>query len=207
MQDKWWQKSINPIIGCKHGCSYCYAKRMNDRFHFIKKWDEPEYRDYWWKKIEKIKKPSIVFMGNMTDLFGDWVDSDIISAIIAYIQPFKQHNFLFLTKNPKRYADFDFPKNCWKGMTLTINTDWYSVDKTIDFVSIEPLMTNIRLKERAIILKWIIVGGLSPKPCHERQWIDEIVESCKGMEIPLYIKNNAYYPKIIKKFPKELQRI
>jgi hypothetical protein len=46
--------------------------------------------------------------------------------------------------------------------------------------------------------------GKANKNCHEKKWIDEIVESCKGANIPLYIKDNAHYPKVIKQFPKEL---
>lgn len=28
----WCDMSWNPITGCKHGCEYCYARRMAERF-------------------------------------------------------------------------------------------------------------------------------------------------------------------------------
>ena len=28
----------NPVVGCRHNCYYCYAKKMNDRFKWIDDW-------------------------------------------------------------------------------------------------------------------------------------------------------------------------
>lgn len=199
MQDKWWDIAINPRIGCKHGCPYCWAKKMNNRFKWVKNWEEPQQKN-WLYKLERIKKPKNIWIGNLTDMFGDWVSDAEIEAILKNLKDYPQHNFLFLTKNPKRYADFDFPKNCWKGAT---KTDKF-IPTGIDFISVEPLYTNLQLKEWDYY-KWVIVGGMSPKPVHKKEWIDDIVYYCKISNIPLYIKNNAHYPKVIKQFPKELR--
>jgi len=42
----------NPVIGCKHGCSYCYAKKLNDRFKFIENWNEPQLMKIFKKYIK-----------------------------------------------------------------------------------------------------------------------------------------------------------
>jgi protein gp37 len=193
---EWCDYTINPIIGCKHGCSYCYARRMNDRFHFVKKWDEPEGNVDWTFKIRAIKKPSVIFMGSMTDLFGAWVSNDNIQGIMDFVCHFPQHRFLFLTKNPQRYADFDFPENCWRGATITSQKTADEI-KGVDFISIEPLLTD--MSDYKIKCKWVIVGGLTPKPCHKKIWIDRLIK--KYSDTPIFLKNNLKYPKKLQEFP------
>lgn len=29
---EWCDSTWNPVVGCKHGCEYCYAKRIAERF-------------------------------------------------------------------------------------------------------------------------------------------------------------------------------
>ena len=29
---EWCDATWNPVVGCKHGCDYCYAKRIAARF-------------------------------------------------------------------------------------------------------------------------------------------------------------------------------
>jgi protein gp37 len=200
---EWCDYTINPIIGCMHGCPYCYAKRMNDRFHFVKKWDEPEYQNGWDKKVVAIKKPSVIFVGSMTDLFGAWVTKEGIKDILEYCGKLK-HKFLFLTKNPMRYLDFDFPANCWRGATITGKKDIANV-ALVDFVSVEPLMDDLG-KYHFGNIKWMIVGGMTPKPCHKKECVDNLVAWAGRFGVPIFLKNNLHYPKIIQQFPKELRR-
>lgn len=40
----WCDYTINPVIGCTFGCEYCYAKKMNDRFNWVKEFNKPEFR-------------------------------------------------------------------------------------------------------------------------------------------------------------------
>ena len=40
---EWCDYTWNPVVGCKTGCDYCYAERMNKRFKWIKDWKEPEF--------------------------------------------------------------------------------------------------------------------------------------------------------------------
>lgn len=39
----WCDSTINPVIGCKKGCPYCYAERLNKRFNFIPDWKVPQF--------------------------------------------------------------------------------------------------------------------------------------------------------------------
>ena len=180
---------------------------MNDRFHFVKKWNEPEEQPQttrgkgWEWKIAHIKKPSRIFMGSMTDLFGDWVSKEFITEMLYTCGLYPEHRFLFLTKNPERYKDFTFPKNCWKGMTVdhNIKQEYW---KGIDFISIEPFRQQVVFYP----VRWIICGGMTPKPCHKNVWVDDLIVNAHSKNIPVFLKKNLKYDKpLIQEYPKELQ--
>lgn len=207
--------AANPYLGCKHGCSYCYGKRMNERFKskFVKKWEDPEYQINWdYHQLEPIPKPSIVFIGSMTDLMGEWLDDIDIRNIIYTVSLYPEHKFLWLTKNPYRYRDFTFPDNCWLGMTLTgaesmkerLKILSFRGLKNKKFISVEPLLGN-NIPVGIIYADWFIIGGLTPKPVHKNEWIKEMLDFAKMIHTPVFIKSNAQYPEKIQEYPKELK--
>jgi protein gp37 len=72
---EWCDFTWNPVVGCKHGCPYCYAKKINDRFKFIPEWTAPRLFPDRLSEPSMLKKRSRIFVGSMCDLFGDWIDS------------------------------------------------------------------------------------------------------------------------------------
>ncbi|KKL59295.1 hypothetical protein LCGC14_2216820, partial [marine sediment metagenome] len=178
--------TLNPVVGCRHACPYCYAERLNDRFKWIPKWTEPVFYPERLDEISKIKKPATIFVGSMSDIFGEWVDRKWILDIflVAFKNP--QHRFMFLTKNPKRYNEFAFPDNCWLGTTL----DHIKYKKRIEqlkigakrqtennktFVSIEPILSDVSEVDFTGIDLLIVgadssMGAKSPNP----EWITSL---------------------------------
>ena len=69
------------------------------------------------------------------------------------------------------------------------------------FFCFEPLLTPMDKIELDGI-DWIIIGGLTPKPVHKNEWIDDIVERADALKIPVFIKKNARYPIKREEFPK-----
>lgn len=174
----------NPIFGCLHGCKYCYARKMAIRFKgsFKPKFDEHIFED----KDIKAKTPKSVFIGSMADMFGDWVAFHDIQRVLERCRTHKQHKYIFLTKNPARYLEFDFRGiDCWLGVTLTHGPTFRAgeimhVLKNIGyktFLSAEPLLgsfTGSQLdKEFDLVIAGAMSGPGAIKPAQE--WIDSII--------------------------------
>lgn len=176
----------NPVVGCKTGCHYCYAERMNKRFHWIPDWKKPEFFP------ERLngpfgKKAGKVFVGSMCDLFADWIWSDWIQQVLDTCHAASQHEFMFLTKYPIRYNEFAFPESAWIGTTIEI-PDWKGMHRLMDFsaittpakkfLSIEPLLGSFILNDLQqfdLIIVGAMTGPGAIKP--EKEWIESIKHS------------------------------
>jgi len=148
--------TYNPLGGeCPHDCTYCWVKILKRRYpNLQKKYSGPPRLIP--KELKRQFKPDeFVFVQDMSDLFADNVPSECIQTILDYIRKFPNTWFLLLTKNPKRYHQFNIPLNCICGATIETNR-WktYDVSKAdlfdriywmtelnhIKMVSIEPVM-------------------------------------------------------------------
>jgi protein gp37 len=110
-------RTWNPLGGeCLHHCSYCWARKLAERYGQKKYIGKPRI---YAKVLEKgeFKQSDFVFVCDMTDLFGYWVPKEIIIAILRHIKH-SPATFLLLTKNPQRYLEFDIPGNCVCGATI-----------------------------------------------------------------------------------------
>lgn len=127
---EWCDSTWNPVTGCRHGCDYCYARRISRRFgkelpdfsgypathcggHMVdNKFDnnpypflfEPTFHAYRLKEPRHKKKPQTIFVCSMADLFGEWVPVEWIEEVFEACKKAPQHRYLFLTKNPERYT-------------------------------------------------------------------------------------------------------
>ena len=127
----WADATWNPVTGCLHGCEYCYARRIAERFgsnqmpiftdypvldkpvrsvgfdgEKIQPYPfdfTPTFHRYKLDEPQRWKKPRNIFVCSMADLFGDWVPDEWIRAVFEACEAAPQHRYLFLTKNAKRY--------------------------------------------------------------------------------------------------------
>lgn len=196
---EWTDYTINPVKGvCQGGCWYCYARRMYQRF----KWNPNIRFDFSvFKKLDSIKKPSRIFVCSMHDLFGEWIPHIYIYNTIKMVKRYPRHIFQFLTKNPKRYFDFDFPQHCWLGVTIE-NDDL--IGRTIEmalkkvpnllFISFEPLMSPIKIIPYLLLFRWIIIGAMTGARSQNYQpkaeWIESILRRADKYKIPVFMKDN-----------------
>ncbi len=239
---EWCDYSLNILTGCQHGCPYCYARNMTQRFCGNIKWnivqkekyhkegdiyilDEP-FRDesgqqimypfgfaptfhrYRFGCLDELKMGRRVFVGAMTDLFGDWVPENIIMDVLSECAKHPKNKYIFLTKNPRRYAEIDLPDedNYFYGTSITCPDDYYRLDLLPKagkrFVSFEPLLEDVSAPLQASIeknselqsLEWIIVGAETgrkkgktvPKP----EWVSGIVAYADHWNIPVFMKDS-----------------
>jgi protein gp37 len=200
---EWADYVWNPITGCLRGCPYCYARKMANRLkgRYGYPADDPFKPTFHAAKLrdpDNLKKPSKIFVCSMSDLFGEWVPRDWIVQVLDTVEFNPLHTFIFLTKNPKRYSEFDFPKNAWLGYSTTgpLYHEWDSRHKqNIKFISVEPMMGEITNTAYLHDTQWIILGAESGnrkgKVKLEDRWIGHALYIADSLKIPVFIKNNT----------------
>lgn len=205
---EWTESTWNPVTGCTKisaGCLNCYAERMAKRLQAMgqeryrngfkltlhpKVLDEP----YSWKK------PRVVFVNSMSDLFHEEIPLGFIQNVFAVMNDNQQHTFQILTKRSERLRELapllDWSENIWMGVTIENNNyvnradDLRLVNAAIKFLSLEPLLGPVPGLELTSI-NWVIVGGESgpgARPMQEN-WVLEIKKKCENeYNIPFFFK-------------------
>ena len=200
---EWCDYTWNPVTGCLHGCPYCYARKIAERFKGSKAWPQgftPMFHPERLNDPVNMKKPQTIFVCSMADLFGEWVPDFWIELIFAEIQKAKQHTYIFLTKNPKRYLRIPgtyFSKNLWFGTTVTgiegtqRICDLQKLPFGNKFISFEPLLTNTGNLDLAYIRQVIIGAQTNPTIEVTPEMVQPIGEACQNAHnIPMFCKDS-----------------
>lgn len=174
----YWNRTYNPYVGCtpvSPACANCYARTMMERFNSS---FEPHK-----SKQKNPPRRGIVFVGNATDIAGEWLDStqiaeEIVKCVRASQSPKYMSQYLILTKRVKALSEalsevsktidslesingekFDL-QNVIVGMTAE-NQEWYN-KRICDFqthrfkrtwLSAEPLLGPIDLNLQNMLYK------------------------------------------------------
>jgi protein gp37 len=204
---EWTESTWNPLTGCTKispGCKHCYAERMSKR---LKAMGQEKYQNGFRLTLhEEVlndplawKKPQMIFVNSMSDLFHKDVPVDFILRTFEVMQQAHWHTFQVLTKRAERLIELDpqieWPENVWMGVSVE-NQDYISrIDclrqtrARIKFLSLEPLLGPLKGLNLEYI-HWVIVGGESgpgARPA-KREWITNIRDQCLQAKVPFFFK-------------------
>lgn len=204
---EWTESTWNPITGCTKisiGCKNCYAERMTRRLkamgheNYINGFQvtcHPHVLD----NPQKIKKPQMIFVNSMSDLFHKRVPTEFIKQIFNTMNETPWHTYQILTKRSARLVQLakqlNFTPNIWAGVTVEDALyknridDLRQVPACVRFLSLEPLLGPLPLLNLSGI-HWVIVGGESGPGARpmEAEWATSIRDQCLEAKVPFFFK-------------------
>ena len=209
---KWACAKVSP------GCTNCYSEALAKRWNrgadynagevakltpFL---DEKELRSMLTSKKISGKR---VFVGDMTDIFGEWVADDLLDRLFAGFADRPDVTWQVLTKRAERMRDFlsdgQRKPSRWPSVHLGVSVEnneraieriplLAATPAAIRFISAEPLLGSINLSDQIGNLDWVIVGGESGprfRSCEVAD-ITDIVQQCRRASVPVFVKQDAH---------------
>jgi protein gp37 len=243
---EWTETTWSPVIGCHKltdGCKNCYAIDMARRLsnigttrsdyaniysQQIHDWNgKVLFRRQELEKPEKWKKPRMVFVCSMSDIFYDRVETSWIEEIFLTMADNPKHTFQILTKRAHRMWYFFhyfsekykmFPENIWLGVTIENQKELIerlpylkAVYPTVRFVSFEPLLGDVTVPwADCCFIDWWIIGpetGSKRRKC-DNEWIKKLVLQAEYVQKKVFVKKIEVNGKIsgdIDQFPRLLK--
>jgi protein gp37 len=137
----------------------------------------------------RLKKPRIIFVNSMSDLFHESVPRQFIKDIFSVMNNSPQHTFQILTKRSERMlhlsSELKWTNNIWMGVTIEDQKNLYRINDLhassakIKFLSCEPLLGPISFPSLKKI-NWVIVGGESGPNARQmkEEWAISIRDQC-----------------------------
>ena len=204
---EWTENTWNPVTGCTKisaGCQNCYAYTMAKR---LKLMGNEKYangfdvtmHEYCLEDPLKWKKPSLIFVNSMSDLFHEDIPLSFIEKVFDVMNRASWHTFQVLTKRAGRLAEvadkLNWTDNIWQGVTIE-NSEYKDridslrkVPSKVRFVSFEPLIGEINKIDLSQI-DWAIVGGESGPKAREMkpEWVYSIKNQCEAQNVMFYFK-------------------
>jgi protein gp37/ParB-like chromosome segregation protein Spo0J len=211
----WAMYSWNPVTGCRHTCSYCYARALATKpgmqsiypvgftplFHYERlacpaNTPVPERAGL---------EPAYgrVFVCSMADLFGAWVPQDWIDQVAAATVANPQWEYLFLTKYPQRYDRLVLPPSAWIGASIDeqqrVGPTLAALHKVsgvkAKWLSLEPLLEPVKIPSLEGI-DWIVIGAQSANPgqndafAPDFEWVADLVATARRDGCRVWLKTN-----------------
>jgi protein gp37 len=204
---EWTEMTWNPTTGCTKisaGCKYCYAEVMTRRLHAM---GINKYKDGFELRIHhdalnipyEWKKPKVVFVNSMSDLFHPDVPLSFIQKVFAVMNDTPQHTYQVLTKRAERLYELhhhlNWTPNIWMGVSVENEKVMDRIDflretnAVVKFLSCEPLIGPLS-KMKLDNINWVIVGGESgrkARPMNET-WVWDIRQQCAEQGVSFFFK-------------------
>lgn len=226
----------SPVSGCtpvSRGCQNCYAARVARRFPHTHTKRERIGSDYnpAWPDIpvpfstvvchpERLeiplhwRKPRVVLVPSMGDLFHDSVDVVFLAKVFAIMARAKQHTFLLLTRRAERMREWlghelspaPLP-NVWLGIsaedqdtfdersgilqTIPAAHYWVSLAPLLGPIEMNPwTLPDVAAPHRLPPIEWVVAeceSGPKPRYCNEA-WLVGLARQCEAAGVPYFCK-------------------
>jgi protein gp37 len=208
---EWTDATWNPVTGCTKisaGCDNCYAARFSERFrnvpgHAFETGFDLTLRPKRLAQPLAWKRPRMIFVNSMSDLFHKQIPRSYISAVFDTMEKAEWHIFQVLTKRSsllqkflsRRYGDGTAPAHIWFGVSVEnqqTTSRIVHLQKSramVRFLSIEPLIAPVG-KLSLNNIDWVIVGGESGPGARplRAEWAIDIRDQCVGARVPFFFK-------------------
>lgn len=204
---EWTELTWNPVTGCTKispGCKFCYAEVMAKR---LKLMGAEKYKDGFEIRLHPAslntpftwKKPKIVFVNSMSDLFHPEVPIEYIQAVFSVMNQTPKHTYQILTKRSGRLLQLsnllNWTDNIWMGVSVESEKYTFRIEELrltaarTKFLSIEPMIAPIRSLDLKNI-DWVIVGGESGPKARpiKKVWIEYIKDKCEESNTAFFFK-------------------
>ena len=137
---EWTDATWNPVTGCSKispGCKHCYAERMAKRLQAM---GQPNYaRGFRVTLHEQMlelplrwKKPRMMFVNSMSDLFHEEVPVEFILKVFSVMQRASWHQYQVLTKRSERLLLLDdqleWQPQIWMGVSVENQDYTFRID-------------------------------------------------------------------------------
>ena len=208
---EWTNATWNPVTGCTKvgpGCDNCYAERFAERWRGIVGHPYEQGFDlrHWPSRLGQPgswKKPRMIFVNSMSDLFHKHVDRGYIDRVFDVMESVDWHVYQVLTKRSSlmrnyvrgRYGEAAVPPHIWLGVSVedaayTGRIDHLrQIQSDARFISFEPLLGSIGSVNLSGIA-WAIVGGESGPRARPmaKQWATELRDHCEATGVAFFFK-------------------
>lgn len=208
---EWTDATWNPVTGCTKigpGCDNCYAQRFAERWRGIEGHPYEQGFDLrlWPSRLHQPsqwKKPRMIFVNSMSDLFHKRVDRQFIDKVFDAMETADWHVYQVLTKRSSlmrryvrdRYRGGKVPKHIWLGVSVEDAAHKGRIDhlrqvnSDARFISFEPLLGPIGPVNLSGIA-WAIVGGESGPKARpmKSSWATELRDACEAVGVAFFFK-------------------
>lgn len=212
----WAGWTWNPVTGCLHGCTYCYARAIAKRFtaafpagftplFHAERLAAPANTKIPRKRLG-IPEWHRVFVVSMGDLFGRWVPLEWIEAVLAAELASPRWEYLHLTKFPDRYPGLALPASAWVGTSVDEQNRVRIAERAmrevtgvkVKWLSLEPLRAPLEFSDLSMF-DWIVIGsqtgtmqphGPIPPFAPPAEWVLRITHQAREAGVPVHWKPN-----------------